>query len=90
MNNLLPSLNINSWMNFFLLQIPPPLYVVTPTYQRPEQLAELTRLGYTLKHINNLLWLVIDDAHNKSSLVLKTLNRIGVPYQYYLGYYHFY
>ncbi|KAL9902890.1 galactosylgalactosylxylosylprotein 3-beta-glucuronosyltransferase P isoform X3 [Glossina fuscipes] len=63
----------------------PPLYVITPTYRRPEQLAELTRLGYTLKHVINLLWLVIEDAHNTSDIVENTLNRIGVPYEYYLA-----
>ncbi|XP_036326183.1 galactosylgalactosylxylosylprotein 3-beta-glucuronosyltransferase P-like isoform X2 [Rhagoletis pomonella] len=63
----------------------PPLYIVTPTYKRAEQLAELTRLGYTLKHVQNLLWLVIEDANRTSPLVLQTLNRIGVPYEYFLA-----
>ena len=27
----------------------PPLYIITPTWPRPVQLAELTRLGYVLK-----------------------------------------
>ncbi|XP_075164401.1 glucuronyltransferase P isoform X1 [Haematobia irritans] len=63
----------------------PPLYIITPTYRRPEQLAELTRLGYTLKHVVNLLWLVIEDANKTSDLVIETLNRIGVPYEYFLA-----
>ncbi|XP_016955850.1 galactosylgalactosylxylosylprotein 3-beta-glucuronosyltransferase P isoform X1 [Drosophila biarmipes] len=61
---------------------PPPLYIITPTYRRPEQLAELTRLGYTLKHVANLLWLVIEDANATNPLVGHTLDRIGVPYEY--------
>ncbi|SPP77042.1 galactosylgalactosylxylosylprotein 3-beta-glucuronosyltransferase P isoform X1 [Drosophila guanche] len=61
---------------------PPPLYIITPTYRRPEQLAELTRLGYTLKHVANLLWLVIEDANKTNPLVAHTLDRIGVPYEY--------
>ncbi|XP_075164404.1 glucuronyltransferase P isoform X2 [Haematobia irritans] len=65
--------------------IKPPLYIITPTYRRPEQLAELTRLGYTLKHVVNLLWLVIEDANKTSDLVIETLNRIGVPYEYFLA-----
>ncbi|XP_070064657.1 galactosylgalactosylxylosylprotein 3-beta-glucuronosyltransferase P isoform X2 [Drosophila virilis] len=60
----------------------PPLYIITPTYRRPEQLAELTRLGYTLKHVLNLLWLVIEDANKTNPLVAHTLDRIGVPYEY--------
>ncbi|KNC25772.1 Galactosylgalactosylxylosylprotein 3-beta-glucuronosyltransferase P [Lucilia cuprina] len=63
----------------------PPLYIITPTYRRPEQLAELTRLGYTLKHVVNLLWLVIEDANRTSDNVIQILNRIGVPYEYFLA-----
>ncbi|XP_044314151.1 galactosylgalactosylxylosylprotein 3-beta-glucuronosyltransferase P isoform X2 [Drosophila rhopaloa] len=62
--------------------VKPPLYIITPTYRRPEQLAELTRLGYTLKHVVNLLWLVIEDANKTNPLVAHTLDRIGVPYEY--------
>ncbi|XP_043648557.1 galactosylgalactosylxylosylprotein 3-beta-glucuronosyltransferase P isoform X2 [Drosophila teissieri] len=62
--------------------VKPPLYIITPTYRRPEQLAELTRLGYTLKHVVNLLWLVIEDANKTNPLVGHTLDRIGVPYEY--------
>ncbi|XP_017843782.1 galactosylgalactosylxylosylprotein 3-beta-glucuronosyltransferase P isoform X2 [Drosophila busckii] len=67
---------------FVAVSNPPPLYIITPTYRRPEQLAELTRLGYTLKHVPNLLWLVIEDANHTNRLVAQTLNRIGVPYEY--------
>ncbi|KAL5293485.1 GlcAT-P.2 family protein [Megaselia abdita] len=58
----------------------PPLYIITPTYKRPEQLAEITRLGYTLKHVPNLLWLVIEDSNSLSDLVKTRLKDIGVPY----------
>ncbi|EDW79569.1 uncharacterized protein Dwil_GK20550 [Drosophila willistoni] len=64
---------------------PPPLYIITPTYRRPEQLAELTRLGQTLKHVKNLLWLVIEDAYDWHPLVTHILDRIGVPYVYLLA-----
>ncbi|KAH8370438.1 hypothetical protein KR093_003485, partial [Drosophila rubida] len=67
---------------FIAVSEPPPLYIITPTYRRPEQLAELTRLGYTLKHVLNLLWLVIEDANSTNPLVAHTLDRIGVPYEY--------
>ncbi|EDW41068.1 galactosylgalactosylxylosylprotein 3-beta-glucuronosyltransferase P isoform X1 [Drosophila sechellia] len=67
---------------FVAASLPPPLYIITPTYRRPEQLAELTRLGYTLKHVVNLLWLVIEDANKTNPLVGHTLDRIGVPYEY--------
>ncbi|XP_055908055.1 galactosylgalactosylxylosylprotein 3-beta-glucuronosyltransferase P isoform X1 [Eupeodes corollae] len=76
------STNAHTVKNKTAENLPPPLYIITPTYRRPEQLAELTRLGYTLKHVANLLWLVIEDANKTSDLVSKTLNRIGIPYEY--------
>lgn len=70
---------------FFYFQ--PPLYIITPTYKRPEQLAELTRLGYTLKHVSNLLWLVIEDSKTPSELVTKRLHHIAVPFIHLVGMY---
>jgi hypothetical protein len=68
-------------------QPPPPLYIITPTYRRPEQLAELTRLGYTLKHIANLFWLVIEDAEEPTPQVTKLLQKINVPFSHLVGNY---
>jgi beta-1,3-glucuronyltransferase len=36
--------------------------VITPTYPRYAQIAELTRLGQTLQHVQNLIWIVAEDA----------------------------
>ena len=63
----------------------PPIYVVTPTFRRSEQLAELTRLGYTLKHVPNLFWLVVEDSITATPAVTKLLNRIGVPFVHLVG-----
>lgn len=64
---------------------PPPLYIITPTYRRPEQLAEITRLGYTLKHVPNIFWLVIEDAVKQTPLVTNQLKRIGIPFEHLVG-----
>ena len=40
----------------------PVIYVITPTYQRVEQIAELLRLGQTLLHIPSLHWIVVEDS----------------------------
>ena len=64
---------------------PPPLYIITPTYRRPEQLAEITRLGYTLKHVPNIYWLVIEDADKPTELVTKLLQKINVPFEHLVG-----
>lgn len=71
---------------FSVLQpLPPPLYIITPTYKRAEQVAEITRLGNTLKHIPNLYWLVIEDAMYATALVTRQLQRIGIPFEHLIG-----
>lgn len=61
------------------------IYVITPTYKRPEQIPELTRLSHTLRLVKNITWLVIDDAESKSSVVEKLLNKSGIRYEYMLA-----
>lgn len=63
----------------------PPLYIITPTFRRGEQLAELTRLGYTLKHVPRLFWLVIEDSTAPTPAVTALLTRIGVPFTHLVG-----
>ena len=43
----------------------PVIYVITPTYTRPVQKAELTRLLHTLKHVTSLHWIVVEDAQHR-------------------------
>lgn len=56
----------------------PTIYVVTPTYKRPEQIAELTRLSQTLMHVDNLQWLVVEDATSKSRHVSNLLKKTNM------------
>uniref|UniRef100_A0A6A7G1L9 Galactosylgalactosylxylosylprotein 3-beta-glucuronosyltransferase n=3 Tax=Hirondellea gigas TaxID=1518452 RepID=A0A6A7G1L9_9CRUS len=58
----------------------PLLYIVTPTYRRPEMVAELTRLGQTLLLVPRVHWILPEDSHTCSSIVTDTLTRIGLPY----------
>ncbi|XP_063709902.1 galactosylgalactosylxylosylprotein 3-beta-glucuronosyltransferase P isoform X2 [Culicoides brevitarsis] len=60
----------------------PPLYVITPTYRRPQWLPELTRLGYTLKHVPNLFWLVVEDAPKPSPIVTQLLKKLNIPFEH--------
>ena len=53
----------------------PVIYMITPTYQRWTQKADLTRLCYTLMHVPNLHWIVVEDAENKSLLVKSLLSQ---------------
>lgn len=63
----------------------PPLYIITPTYRRPEQIPELTRLAQTLMHVPNVHWLVIEDAQNKSYQVTGLLMRTGLRFEQLVG-----
>lgn len=63
----------------------PSLYIVTPTYRRPEQLPELTRMAQTLMHVRNLVWLVIEDANTTSPLVTALLDKTGIKYHQLAG-----
>ncbi|XP_071521329.1 galactosylgalactosylxylosylprotein 3-beta-glucuronosyltransferase 2-like isoform X2 [Panulirus ornatus] len=63
----------------------PKIYVITPTYRRPEQVAELTRLSQTLMLVPNLHWLVVEDAVAPTRRVLAFLDSCSVPHTYLLG-----
>lgn len=47
----------------------PIIFVLTPTYSRPTQLADMTRLCNTLMHIRSIFWIVIEDADHTSKHV---------------------
>ncbi|KAJ8895302.1 hypothetical protein PR048_000627 [Dryococelus australis] len=59
-----------------------PIYVVTATYPRPQQVAELTRLAQTLMHVRDLHWLVVEDAARKTSLVADLLRRTRISFDH--------
>ncbi|PAV61636.1 hypothetical protein WR25_00664 [Diploscapter pachys] len=58
----------------------PVIYFVTPTAFRPAQKADLTRLSYTLSHVPNLHWIVIEDSEEISNSVEEILHRSKVKY----------
>ncbi|XP_042234030.1 galactosylgalactosylxylosylprotein 3-beta-glucuronosyltransferase P-like [Homarus americanus] len=62
----------------------PTIYVITPTYKRQEQMAELTRLAQTLMLVRNLHWIVADDTHTENKQVVDYLSYIGIPHTYLL------
>lgn len=63
----------------------PTIYVVTPTYRRPEQVADLTRLAQTLMLVRDVHWLVVEDAHVKSPQLSALLRSFGVAYSHLIG-----
>nr|XP_045605761.1 galactosylgalactosylxylosylprotein 3-beta-glucuronosyltransferase S-like isoform X2 [Procambarus clarkii] len=58
----------------------PIIYVVTPTYKRPEMVAELTRLGQTLAMVQRIHWIVAEDSATCSTPITSLLQRLGLPY----------
>ncbi|CAL4061019.1 unnamed protein product, partial [Meganyctiphanes norvegica] len=58
----------------------PVIYVVTPTYRRPEMVAELTRLGQTLTMVPRVHWIVAEDSNTCTASVQNILERLGLPY----------
>ena len=38
------------------------IYIITPTYKRTTQMADLTRLSQTLKLVPNIHWIVVEEA----------------------------
>lgn len=60
----------------------PPLYIITPTYRRPEQIPELTRMSHTLMLVPNLYWLVIEDAKEKTDLYTLSIEAFSFNAQF--------
>jgi beta-1,3-glucuronyltransferase len=58
----------------------PLIYMITPTYSRREQIAELTRLGQTLLNVPNLHWIISEDADHCSPMIEALLQRFGMPF----------
>ena len=56
------------------------IYIITPTYTRREQVAELTRLGQTLMLAGSVHWVVAEDADTCSPLVTSLLQRLELPW----------
>jgi len=48
--------------------------MITPTYQRWTQKADLTRLCYTLMQVPQLHWIVVEDSEKKTGLVYRMLS----------------
>ena len=63
----------------------PWIFVITPTYSRPVQKAELTRLAQTLLHVRHVHWIVVEDRDNKTRLVSRLLSNSGLLHSHLVG-----
>lgn len=58
---------INSRSNTNLKSTNIIIFVITPTYTRPTQMADMTRLSQTLRLVKDIFWVVVEDSHNRST-----------------------
>ncbi|XP_065303259.2 galactosylgalactosylxylosylprotein 3-beta-glucuronosyltransferase 3-like [Dermacentor albipictus] len=56
------------------------IYAITPTYTRPVQEAELTRLSHTFRLVPYLHWIVVEDSTVRTGLVSGLLAHCGVAF----------
>lgn len=64
----------------------PVIYVITPTYRRLVQLAELTQLAQTLSQVPSVHWIVVEDSEELSSGVTHLLQRFeAIPHTHLHG-----
>eukprot|EP00061_Rhincodon_typus_P009321 g32742.t1 len=56
----------------------PTIYAITPTYSRPVQKAELTRLANTFRQLSHFHWVLVEDSTFRSRLVTELLAHSGV------------
>lgn len=54
----------------------PTIYLITPTYDRHEQLAELTRLSQTLLLVSRLHWIIVEDSSFKTNKIQRFLSNL--------------
>ena len=63
-----------------------PVYVVTATYPRPEQEADLLRLSQTLMHVASFVfWVLVEDSGRRTPAVTEVLRRSGLRHVHLLG-----
>ncbi|KRX18140.1 Galactosylgalactosylxylosylprotein 3-beta-glucuronosyltransferase 1 [Trichinella nelsoni] len=56
------------------------IFIITPTYKRYNQKADLTRLSYTLMHVRDIFWIVVEDAPATTNLVQNVVQRSGIAH----------
>uniref|UniRef100_A0AC34R3S2 Galactosylgalactosylxylosylprotein 3-beta-glucuronosyltransferase n=1 Tax=Panagrolaimus sp. JU765 TaxID=591449 RepID=A0AC34R3S2_9BILA len=63
----------------------PTIFFITPTKFKPEQKADLTRLGQTLIHIPNLFWIIVEDSDEPTMMPKLLLKRLNFKSAYHLA-----
>eukprot|EP00128_Syssomonas_multiformis_P007967 Colp12_sorted_trinity150504_noHs@25773 len=56
------------------------LYIITPTYERLTQKADLTSLANTLRNVPKVHWIIVEDRNETSKLVRNLAARSGIEH----------
>ena len=72
----------NDFVQYHTLNDLPTIYAITPTYARPTQKADLTRLSQTLMQVPNFHWIVVEDSSYKTPLVTNLLKISKMKYSH--------
>lgn len=56
----------------------PTVFIITPTYKRPTQKVDLTKMCQTLMLVKQVKWIIIEDSENKTGLVTRLLANCAV------------
>ncbi|KAL5493873.1 hypothetical protein EMCRGX_G015107 [Ephydatia muelleri] len=56
----------------------PVIYLITATYQRQSQKADLVSLCHTLKHVPSLVWIVVENSASQSPVIRAVLGRCNI------------
>ncbi len=52
----------------------PTIYIITPTYKRWTQKADLVRMCMTLMHVPSVHWIIVEDSDHQTRLVNRLLS----------------
>ncbi|CAD5221333.1 unnamed protein product [Bursaphelenchus okinawaensis] len=66
-----------------LIESQPKIFIITPTYARPERLADLTMLAQVLMHVKNIHWVVVEDGGRIAEPVERLLHRTEIEHTYF-------
>ncbi|CAG0900458.1 unnamed protein product [Cyprideis torosa] len=57
----------------------PTVFLIMPTYKRPTQIPDLIRQCHTFLAVPSFVWILVEDAPERSDVVSNFLRRCGVP-----------
>ena len=78
--NIIHEKQISELLNGDEISLLPTIYIVTPTYYRILQQAELTRIIQTFKHIKNVQLIIVEDSDTPTELVTRVLVKSRIRY----------